>query len=118
MSETWCYDEPEIVINGETLNIEPGVLGTPDDVRRHVSVATTTVFLPLGVETKTTLVTNEFFEEAVRYVIVPGAEDVRFEITFAATKEMPAAVKVNGEIVATGTTAGTLVHTRPIAVYA
>ena len=112
---TWCWEEPLVRINGEEISIEPGVLASLEDARRFVTSAETRIIVPPGTEYETLMVEMEPFEEVVTYVIDPAATDIRMEIRFKALTELTAGVKVNGEVVATGTTSDVLTYRQPIA---
>lgn len=114
----WCWDDPVVSLNGETVSIEVGVRGAPEMVREHVQVAETTIILPDGVDAHTITTTNEFFEETVKFLVEPAATEATIEVRFEATKDLPVAIRVNGWIAAEGTTMGTLTTTVPVAQYA
>lgn len=118
MFAVWCWDDPVVRINGEEVSIEIGVRGAAETVRESVTLAETTIVLPPGVVAETITTTNEFFSETVRYVTSPTAERVGIEVRFEASRSLPAAVRVNGWVMAEGTTTGVLCMEIPVAQYA
>lgn len=114
----WCADDPVIRINGEEVSIEISVRGAPETVRASVRSAETTIILPLGVDAETVATTDEFFSETVRYVRSAAAERVGIEVRFDASRNLPVAVRVNGWVMAEGSTFGTLTMEIPVAQYA
>lgn len=118
MFAVWCWDDPVVRINGEDVSIEIGVRGAADTVRESVRSAETTIILPVGVDASTVATTDEFFSETVRYVTSATAERVGIEVRFDASRSLPVAVRVNGWVMAEGTTFGTLAMEIPVAQYA
>ena len=114
----WCWDDPIVRINGETVSIEIGVQGAPDAVRASVQLAETIITLPPGVTAETVSTTNEYFAETVRFLTLPGAEAAGIEVRVHASRVLPVAVRINGWVMAEGTTAGPITAEVPVAQYA
>jgi hypothetical protein len=114
----WCWDDPVVRLNGETVSIEIGVHGSPDVVRAAVDLAETIVTIPPGVTAEPVSTTNEFFRETVRFLTLPGADAACIEVRVHASRVLPVALRVNGWVVAEGTTAGPLTAEIPVAQYA
>ncbi|MGH2600377.1 MAG: hypothetical protein ACRDJ9_13455 [Dehalococcoidia bacterium] len=101
----WCWDDPVVRINGETVSIEVGIQGSPEVVRDSVRGVETIITLPEGVSGETVSVTDDYFLETVRYLTVPAAEQVGIEVCVDAARVLPVALRVNGWVMAEGTTA-------------
>ena len=108
MIVNWCWDDPVVTIDGETITVEIGVQGAAELVRRSVRLAKTTIFLPEGATGETVSTTNEYFDETVQFITVPGAPDACIEVRFEAEKSLPVAMRVNGWVMDEGTTFGVL----------
>jgi len=104
----WCWDDPIVKINGETVSIEIGVQGSPELVRGSVRNVETIITLPRGVTAETVSTTNEYFTESVRYLTLPEAESVGIEVVVNCDRVLPVAVRVNGWVMAEGSSAGPL----------
>jgi len=116
----WCWNDPQVELNGQIFDIELGVLGQPSVVRRGVRLAETTLFIPQGMRARVLSTTNIYFEERVRIVELPvqawGNQDqsgrtggeVRVVTRFEASVTLPAAMAVNRALRDTGTTRGLL----------
>jgi hypothetical protein len=99
-SADWCWDDPIVVIGGRSVSINIGVYGAPADVRRNVSAADVTIYVPAGTVAFLSVSANRFFRENVEFVPVSGGAlagqpiPVTVVVTFRATKEMPAAMRI------------------------
>ena len=124
----WCWDDPVVTIDGRTVQIDVGVMGEPDTVRRNVKVAHVWIYTPQGVSTKLLAATHTYFREVVHFV---PSNDVRRRgngrgaaawqpgqpvpvlvvVEFEARTEMLAGMRVNhphGTLIDEGTTRGRL----------
>lgn len=97
----WCAADPILMVNGKTVNVIVGVMGSADDVRANVQHAHFTIFLPAGVEAEIVGYEGDYFTESAEIVFddsltyTPGQTfEMRVEVTFQATKSFPAVVYV------------------------
>ena len=110
---TWCWDDPVVLINGTLVSINVGVYGDPLVVRSAVTLATIEIAVPAGVSTALVASSNLYFTERVVFVSrgqwQPGQPvPVDVTVTFQATQDLPAALKITyptGSIGASGSTA-------------
>ena len=114
-STEWCWGDPVVKIGTEVVTINVGVQERSTVVRKHVRAATIVIELPEGVSTSVEKTTSKHFPEVTQFRRVstswqPGQPvPVTVIVTFDATADMPAAVRivsVHGTITATGTTQG------------
>ena len=114
-STEWCWRDPVVKIGTEVVTINVGVQGRSTAVRKHVQTAHITIEVPEGVSVSDEKTTSRHFPEVTQFRRVatswqPGQPvPVTVIVTFDATADMPAAVRivsVHGTITATGTTQG------------
>ena len=137
----WCWNDPIVTIGGHTVQILTGVQGSAADVDKYVERAHVRIFVPKGVDTELLLITDDLYDETSEFARFNGngkASEftkgkktdkefftsgkkwkqgdpipVRVEVTFVASKQMPAAMKVTHSgttTVTPGHTKGKIVH--------
>jgi len=97
----WCWGDPILTIDGHTVNIIAGVMGSPADVERSVRHAHFTIALPPGVDAEIVGYSGDFFTESAEIVrddsltYVPDSViEMRVEVAFDATVSMPVALHI------------------------
>lgn len=97
----WCAVDPILTVNGKTVNVVAGVMGSPADVRANVQHAHFRIFLPSGVEAEIVGYEGDYFTESAEIIFddaltyIPGQMiEMWVEVTFQATKSFPALVYV------------------------
>jgi hypothetical protein len=114
---SWCWDDPLVEINGVRYSIENGVRGDPATIDKDVTVARTVIHVPKGSSARLIGLTRQHFPETVAFVrsLPADAGMARVETTYVATADLPAAIRVNGTVLAQGSTlGGTLSATFPL----
>lgn len=91
---TWCWIDPIVEINGHRINIDTGVQGTPAVVQAHVQHAYVTIYVPRGAQYRLIEITSGYYTESVRFVEVNPNAQVGVTVSFAATRDLPAAMVI------------------------
>ena len=104
----WCWDDPLVEINGTRYNIENGVFGDPALVDKQIQIAKVVIHVPQGSRYQLLGVTREYFVEVVSFSesLPASAKAARVETTYVAQVNLPAAIRVNGSLIAQGSTQG------------
>ncbi len=97
-----CAGDPILTVNGKTVNVIAGVMGTPATVRASVQHAHFRIFLPSSVNAQIVGYEGDYFTESAEIIYddtlthVPGELiEMRVEVTFEATVAMPALLSVS-----------------------
>jgi hypothetical protein len=100
----WCNVDPILLINGKTVNVIAGVMGSPAAVRANVRHAHFRIFLPVGVDAQVVGYSGDYFTESAeiirdsRLTYTPGRPVLmRVELTFEAKARMPVALFVEAD---------------------
>jgi hypothetical protein len=93
----WCWDDPIIEVNGQRININVGVQGSPALVKRHVQHAHVTIYVPRGSDYRLVDQTAVYFPETVEFVEVSRAAQIGVVVEFTATRDLPAMMVISSQ---------------------
>jgi hypothetical protein len=64
----WCFDDPEITVNGQPLTIVDGVQADPTTAQKNILAANIVVKVPNGVTVNVVSVTNTYWPQHISVV--------------------------------------------------